>query len=29
MDDQDTPICTAMKAPEEMPESELSFLSAL
>jgi hypothetical protein len=29
MDNQDTPICTAMKAPEEMPEIELSFISAL
>jgi len=29
MDDQDTPNCTAMKAPEEMPEIELSLISAL
>jgi hypothetical protein len=28
-DDQDTPNCTAMKAPEEMPEIELSFMPAL
>jgi hypothetical protein len=29
MDDQETPNCTAIKAPDEIPEIELSFMSAL
>jgi hypothetical protein len=29
MDDQETPNCTAIKAPEEMPDIELSLISAL
>ena len=27
IDDQETPNCTAIKAPDEMPEIELSFMS--
>jgi len=29
MDDHDIPTCTAMKAPDEIPEIELSLMSAL
>ena len=29
IDDQATPNCTAIKAPDEMPEIELCFMSAL
>jgi hypothetical protein len=29
IDDQETPNCTAIKAPDEMPEIEVSFMSAL
>jgi len=28
-DDQETANCTPMKAPDDMPEIELSFMSAL